>query len=92
MILCGMADTQTQLNNSQAYSIGWKMDRFLAKLPAVNSAVVEVWQRDISAPEGESYSPGYVIYMDCKLDEGLQAMMLITHIIYICTGCKKSWR
>ena len=43
----------------------------LAKLPAVNSAVVEVWQRDISIPEGESYSPGYVIYMDCKLDEGV---------------------
>ena len=43
----------------------------LAKLPAVNSAVVEVWQRDISVPEGESYSPGYVIYMDCKLDDGV---------------------
>ena len=28
----------------------------LAKLPAVNSAVVEVWQRDISIPDGESYS------------------------------------
>ena len=45
--------------------------KLAAKLPLKNNLVVEVWQRDVSVPEGEPGQTGYVMYQDCRLDEGV---------------------
>ena len=63
--------------------------KIAAQLPVDVSQVIEVWQRDVSRPEGSVDGASYVIFQDCKLDEGVTSQQVYDAYFTFAEAAKK---